>query len=493
MPLPRIPSIRVLQNPREMALGLIHQVNATTGRACPCHGGARHDHHHHSVTGGASRPKFASTINTSTDYAFEMAASSIRYGEGVTQEVGMDCANLHAKRVLVVTDPKIAKLSPLKRVLDSLKTSGVSHDVFDQVRVEPTDSSFAKAIAFAKNYKPDVIVAVGGGSTMDTAKAANLYSTYLEADFLDFVNPPIGKGLPVDRPLKPLIAIPTTAGTGSETTGTTIFDYEALGVKTGIAHRNLRPMLGIVDPLNTQSMPPQVRAASGLDVLCHALESYTAIPYNQRSPRPDNPLNRPAYQGANPISDIWSLKALGMVIQALPRSVKNPDDYQAQADMLLASTYAGIGFGNAGVHLCHGMSYPISGLVKNYHHPGYPTDHSIVPHGVSVAMTSPAVFKFTGAACPERHLEAAKLFVGADVSNARLEDAGTILSEKLREFLYKLDQLPNGLTGMGFQSSDIAKLVEGTLPQQRVLKLAPAGAGQQENLTKLFESSMSLF
>ncbi|KAJ3263174.1 Hydroxyacid-oxoacid transhydrogenase, mitochondrial, partial [Blyttiomyces sp. JEL0837] len=163
---------------------------------------------------------------------------------------------------------------------------------------------------------------------------------------------------------------PTTAGTGSETTGVAIFDYEPESFKTGIAHRNLKPLLGIVDPLNTRTMPPQVHVSSGLDVLCHALESYTAIPYNQRSPRPRDPIERPAYQGSNPISDMWSLKALRMCVENLPRAYKNPDDYAAQEQMILASTFAGIGFGNAGVHLCHGMSYPIAGLNKSYKHKG---------------------------------------------------------------------------------------------------------------------------
>ncbi len=211
-----------------------------------------------------------------------------------------------------------------------------------------------EAIAFAKPYRPDAFLAVGGGSVMDTAKLMNLYTEYPEADFLDFVNAPLGNGRPIDRKLKPLVAIPTTAGTGSETTGTAIFDLVEKRAKTGIAHRNLKPTLGLCDPLNTRTMPAAVKAASGLDVLCHSLESWTAIPFNERTPRPANPLLRPAYQGANPISDIFSLDALRRTVKYLPRAVKDPDDFEAQSEMLLAATLAGVGFGNAGVHLCHG-------------------------------------------------------------------------------------------------------------------------------------------
>lgn len=152
--------------------------------------------------------------------------------------------------------------------------------------------------------------------------------------------------------------------------------------KTGIAHRALKPTLGIIDPLNTRTAPSAVHSSSGLDVLCHSLESYTAIPFSERVPRPTNPILRPAYQGANPISDVFSLKALQMTAKYLPRAVKDPGDEEAQSQMLLAATLAGVGFGNAGVHLCHGLSYGISGGNKGYKHKGYEVDYPLIPHGV---------------------------------------------------------------------------------------------------------------
>ena len=328
-------------------------------------------------------------------------------------------------------------------------------------------------------------MAVGGGSVIDTAKAANLYSSH-PADFLDYVNPPVGKGLPVPGPVKPLFAIPTTAGTGSETTGVAIFDYEEMHAKTGIAHRMLKPTLGILDPENTRTLPSEVAASTGLDVLSHAIESYTAMPYTDR-PRPDGPLVRPAYQGSNPISDVWSLEALRMVREYLPRAVEDTGDDEARGMMLLAAAYAGVGFGNAGVHLPHGMSYPVSGMVKSYRPPGYAVDHPLVPHGVSVILNAPAVVRFTASANPERHLKAAEA-LGANVTGVKAADAGKVLADTITGFMRRL-KVPNGLRALGYDSSHIPALVEGTLPQHRVTKLSPRPA-EPEDLARLFEEAM---
>src|SRR5262249_17273904 len=346
-----------------------------------------------------------------------------------------------------MSDPTVSRLPPVQAVLESLESSGITFALFDRVRVEPTDESFLDAIAFAGRDTYDAFVAVGGGSTIDTAKAVNLYTTYPPADFLDYVNPPIGKGLPVPGPLKPLIAIPTTAGTGSETTGVSIFDLTRMHAKTGIASRLLKPALGLLDPENTRTMPREVAASTGLDILSHAIESYTALPFSQR-PLPERPKLRPAYQGSNPISDIWSLQALRMVSRYLVRAVNDADDDEARANMLLAASYAGVGFGNAGVHLPHGMSYPVSGHVRSYRAPGYKSDHPLVPHGSSLTPNAPPVFRYTAPANPDRHLEAAAA-LGADVSRARRDDAGRILADRITWFMRRLET-PNGLRAIGY-------------------------------------------
>ena len=420
------------------------------------------------------------------EIAFEMATSSIRYGVGVTREVGMDLADLGVKHALVVIDPVVATLPTGDVVRTSLDAAGVKFTVFDRVRVEPTDESFLDAIAFGTEHPFEAIVAVGGGSTIDTAKAVNLYVTYPPADFLDYVNPPIGKGLPVPGPLKPLIAIPTTAGTGSETTGVSIFDLKRMHAKTGIANRRLKPTLGLLDPDNTRTMPGSVAASSGLDILSHAIESFTALPYTDR-PMPDRPLLRPAYQGSNPISDIWSLASLDIVKNYLIRAASDPGDDEARGKMILAASYAGVGFGNAGVHLPHGMSYPVSGNVKRWVADGYSKDHPLVPHGFSVILNAPAVFRFTACANPERHLQAAAA-LGANVSGVKKEDAGKVLADRITWFMQQL-KTPNGLQAVGYSSSDIPALVEGTLPQHRVTKLSPRPANP-EDLAHLFEDAM---
>uniref|UniRef100_A0A8C9EIP4 Hydroxyacid-oxoacid transhydrogenase, mitochondrial n=1 Tax=Pavo cristatus TaxID=9049 RepID=A0A8C9EIP4_PAVCR len=413
-------------------------------------------------------------------YIFQMAISNIRYGEGVTKEIGMDLQNLGAKRVCFMTDRNLSQLPPVEAVLNSLTKSGINFQMYDNVRVEPTDQSFLDAIEFAKKGEFDAYVAVGGGSVIDTCKAANLYASSPTSDFLDYVNAPIGKGKAVTVSLKPLIAVPTTAGTGSETTGVAIFDFKELKVKTGIASRAIKPTLGIIDPLHTLSMPERIVANSGFDVLCHALESYTALPYKMRSPCPSNPINRPAYQGSNPISDVWALHALRIVAKYLKRAIRNPEDREARANMHLASAFAGIGFGNAGVHLCHGMSYPISGLVKTYKPKDYNVDHSLV-----VKLDSFLFSYYT------IHFPALCLILGADIRTARIKDAGLILADTLRKFLFDLN-VDDGLAAIGYSKADIPALVKGTLPQERVTKLSPRPQ-TEEDLSALFEASMKLY
>lgn len=480
---------------------ILRLINASQHSNCPCHG-SHTSHNAHAVFNQLRR--LATPVEkVDKEYAFEVAASNLRFGDGVTREVGMDLKNMKATKVAVFTDPNVANLFPMKMTIESLSSQQDLHfEIFDRVVTEPTEESWREAIAWSRQHDFSHFLAVGGGSVMDTAKAANLFTVYKDADLYDFINAPIGKGLAISQPLRPLIAVPTTAGTGSETTGTAILDITSKSFKTGIASRALKPTLGIVDTFNTETCPTAVHISAGLDVLFHSLESFTAIPYTERTPRPANPILRPAYQGSNPVADIFSFWALEQTVKYLPRVAKDKDNVEARRQLLLAASFAGIGFGNAGVHLCHGMSYPISGLNKKgpkYQHAGYQVNHPIIPHGISVALTGPAVFQFTAPSSPDRHRQALAVFKHTtllDQSITSIPDSavGCHLFEAIASFLDGLG-VPRGLEAVGYAKEDVPMLVEGTLPQRRVLDLAPgvgdvAGEDGREHLTRILEASL---
>jgi hydroxyacid-oxoacid transhydrogenase len=453
-------------------------------------------------------------------------------------------------------DPHVRTLDPFDTVMNSIQRHVVCKtkdevvvDVYDRIRVEPNNISFQHAIHYMQDRmsifgRYDAVIALGGGSTIDTAKAANLYASCPppSGDFYDYVNPPLGRGMsiPPQSFLTPLIAIPTTAGTGSETTSVAIFDDVPTRSKTGIANKRLRPTLGIVDPDNMSTLPSSVAKYSGMDVLCHALESYTAIPHwlrpSSTSGSSYSPLNRPAYQGSNPISDVWSLHALRECAMYLPRMVNDPaGDEQARSKMCLASSSAGMGFGNAGVHLCHGMSYAVASQVKDgYWTEGYPKNtygndvsdaanhnddaHGLVAHGLSVAINAPAVFRFTGQPgqicdpvaekySQDRHAECALILANARLqritdTNSSSPSMTSILSEKairqhpgealaneLLELMHLL-KIPVGLRSLGYTELDVIELSRATLPQHRVTKLSPRQPIELNELQELFTDAL---
>ena len=424
----------------------------------------------------------------SHETAFTIDSSSIKYGPGATREAGYDLQALGARRVMVVVDPNLLGSETVAVALDSLRRESVDFVIYDGVRVEPSDLSLQAAAEFAAAGDFDAYLAVGGGSTIDTAKAANLYATY-PADFYDYVNAPIGKGLPVPGPLKPLVAVPTTAGSGSEVSGMAIFGVSGMQVKTAIGHRALRPNMGIIDPDNTRTVPRLVAACVALDVLCPAIEGLSALPYTSRL-APETPGSRPTYQGANPISDIWSARAARMCVQYLPRVLADPGDDEARAQMILASTYGSIGFGNSGTTLAHGMSYPVCGMARDYYPEGYPNDHPMIPHGMGVALMSPAAFRFMGPASPQRFLLAAEL-MGVDTKDVGPEEAGNVVASAVVDFMRKCG-MPNGLRAVGYTEDDVDRLVEGTLPQHRVIKLSPRPASA-DDFRRMFLESMTLW
>jgi alcohol dehydrogenase class IV len=403
--------------------------------------------------------------------AFAVDSNAVTFGPGVLAECGPTLAALGCRRVALFTDARVAALAHVATARASLAAAGLDAVLFDEVHIEPTDRSMAVAAAFARDGRFDGYLSVGGGSVIDTCKAAALYATW-PADFFDYVNAPIGQGRPVPGPLPPHVACPTTAGTGSECTGIAIFDAVELGAKTGIASRRLRPTHALVDPTCTETLPASVVAAAGFDVLCHAVESYTARPFSAR-PRPASPSARPMSQGRNPWSDVGSLEALQLCGRYLVRAVADANDVEARHALAWAATLAGIAFGNAGVHLPHAMSYAVAGLAhdRGYHCPGYPEDEAFVPHGLSVIVNAPSVFRALAPSAPARHLEAART-LGADTRDAADADAGALLADKLVSMM-QMTHAPNGLSGVGYRADDVTRLARGAFAQKRLVDNAP--------------------
>jgi hydroxyacid-oxoacid transhydrogenase len=405
----------------------------------------------------------------SAEQVFTLEATPLKFGRGAAGDAGWELERLGVKRAMLVSDPGVVAAGITDRVREAVEAAGIETEVWGSARVEPTADSFAEAAAFAVDGGFDAFVGIGGGSSIDTAKVSDLISTH-GGEIMEYVNPPVGEGRKPPSPLKPLLAIPTTCGSGAEATTVAILDIPDQKVKTGISHRYLRPDQAIVDPSLTETLPPEVVASCGLDVICHAAESYIAKPYSQRD-APESPGDRPPYQGATPISDIWSAKALEYGGAHLRDAVAG--DVEARGWMMLAASLAGIGFGAAGVHIPHACAYPIAGLKHEYTPTGYPDDHPFIPHGQSVIVTAPAAFRYTYEAAPERHHRVAQLLTGdgADGPDA-LPEALSALMRDVRA--------PTGLQQLGYDEDDIPALVEGALKQQRLLVIAPREAGPNE-------------
>src|SRR5919107_1034947 len=409
------------------------------------------------------------TVSSEYEKAFKLEATPITFGPGASKEAGWEIKRLNAKRVMIVSDPGLVRVGITGQVREIIEAEGIECEVFDRVHVEPTLESLQEAPDFATDGSFEGFGGVGGGSSLDTAKVANLVATH-PAPVVEYISPPVGSGRKPPSPLKPLLAIPTTAGTGSEATEIAALDLPDLKTKVAISHPFLRPDHGIVDSLLTHSMPPDVTAACGLDVICHAAESFTARPYSSR-PAPETPGDRPPFQGSNPISDLWAARALEYGGLYLRRAVDNGDDMEARGNMMLAASIAGIGFGSAGTAIPHACAYPVASLKHAFRSPGYP-DEPFVPHGFAVIATAPAAFRFTYPANPKKHCQAAEFLAGEPFPKADENTLPDVLTRLMQDV-----GAPSGLRELGYDESDIDGLVSGALKQQRQLGIAPREAG----------------
>jgi len=424
-------------------------------------------------------------LTDASDKAFTIGMSTFTFGHGCLGEAGDQARELGLRRVALFTDAALRDSAHVATVSSSLAAAGVDVVIYDAVVVEPTTASFKAAAKFATEGGFDGYVSVGGGSVMDTCKAANLYATY-PAEFMTYVNAPIGAGQKVPGPVKPHIACPTTAGTGSETTGIAIFNLTEINAKTGIISRRLIPTVALIDPDVTRTLGKNVMAASGFDCMSHALESLTARAWPRRQ-NPARGASRPVSQGANPFSDALASEALKAVGKFLVRAVNDASDVEARTEMMYAATQAGIAFNAAGCHLPHGLSYAVSGLARDFHVPGYPEGKTLVPHGMAVVLNNPSVWRYTAPCAPERHIRAAA-FLGGDTRGTMLEDAGEALAGRVIE-LMRAAGMPNGLAELGFGSEDIDALANGAEPQYRVIRNAPKEVSR-DDLKSLFGSAM---
>lgn len=417
---------------------------------------------------------------------FTYAAPRLKFGPGAIAEIGHDVGALGARSALVVTDPRLAATGHPERVAEALRSAGLRVEVHDSAAVEPSDASLAAAVERAKGAAPfDAVVAVGGGSSIDTAKVVSLLLTN-PGELMDYVNAPVGGGRAPEQPVLPVVAVPTTTGTGAESTTVCVLDVLAAKVKTGISHERLRPVLAVVDPELTATQPPGVTASAGMDILCHALESWTARPYTSYEHKSAG--QRVPYCGSNPIADLYAEKAMRLLAGAFRGAVSG--DEAARTDMALAATFAGMGFGNAGVHVPHANAYPVAGRVhdlgSDFRPDGYDVDEAMVPHGMAVASTAPAAFALTFEADPQRHLAAAGWLdpggLDADVPEPER------LSAVLRRLMRDIGQ-PSGLAEIGYGEADVDGVVSGTMQQQRLLATAPREV-TEEDIAGVVRASM---
>jgi len=405
--------------------------------------------------------------------AFTVAMPRLSFGRGVLNEVGERCKRYSLRRVALFTDPYLLDGPLVAIAKQSLKDAGVETAIFSDIRVEPCDGTIMRGADFlgaSSSDRPfDGLVSVGGGSVIDTAKGALLIHQQ-GGHINDYFAPPIGHGKTLNTPVLPHLACPTTSGTGSECTSITVIRISSLNTKFVVANPYLLPTEAIVDPQCCDSLPPNVIASTGFDLCCHALECFTARAYNQHA-KVTNPNTRQYIQGANPFSDMVAKEALGIVNQYLVRGVNDSSDSEARSQLMWGATLAGIAFGNCGTHLPHAMSYGITHLMDNITTAGYKIESPFIPHGISVMVNAPAIFKYTGEATGIRHLEGAQC-LGADQKGATPGDAGEVLSKRLIQ-LMKDTHMPNGLSGVGFDSSHVKALAASSIRQTRAIANAP--------------------
>ncbi len=418
--------------------------------------------------------------------SYTVAMPKFTFGRGCLAEAGPRASSHGIRRAALFTDPHLREGPYVSTVCDSLRASGIEYDIFSDIRIEPDDDTVILASKFLIQGKHDGVISVGGGSVMDSAKAAMVYACY-PADFNHYFGPPVGPGNPVPGPVLPHLACPTTSGTGSECTSVAVIRINSFNTKFVIGSPHLLPNEALVDPVVCDSLPANIVASTGFDLLCHAIECYTAKAYTNWS-RVDDPLTRTMLQGANPWSDMAARQALEIVGKYIVRGVSDSSDREARDSLMFGASLAGMAFGNSGTHLPHAMSYGITHLMKDITTDGYNVASPFVPHGISVTVNAPAIFRYMADAEPRRHLDAAG-YLGATDTDASESEAGEVVASRIIE-LMRATNIPNGLSGVGFSSADVAALAASSIRQTRAINNAPRVASQ-DDLESIYQAAIS--
>ena len=378
-------------------------------------------------------------------------ADRLKFGPGAVAELPEEIRALGGESVLLVTDEGVREAGILDSVVEAFPP-GLEYDVFDEAESDPPAELFVRAGRYAEEVDPDVIVGLGGGSSIDVGKGASLLSAH-GGDVLDYVAPPTGEGQPIPGPTTPYVAVPTTAGTGSESTSVAVVSLPEQKLKVGISDKHLFPDLALVDPSLTVSLPPGPTASSGMDALSHAIEGYTTRRFDAKE-RPDSPADRPDYGGRNVLSDTLCHEAIDLVAGHLRRAVNNGSDLAARRNMSLGATMAALGFANAGLGATHALAYPVAGE----HH---------TPHGLTIALLLPEVMRFNAPSAPERYAEIARL-MGTDVSGLDRREAAEKAAVAVEELAADVG-IPDGLAAVGVTEDELPRFAEDTMQLQRLL------------------------
>jgi hydroxyacid-oxoacid transhydrogenase len=401
--------------------------------------------------------------------SFTIAVPKLTFGRGCLKEAGSRAARRGMTRVALFTDEFLKDGPYVSTVQQSLREAGLDYAVFSEIRIEADDTSVINAAEFIAGGGFDGVVSVGGGSVMDTAKAAMVYGLY-PSEFLDYFAPPLGQGMPIPGALLPHLACPTTSGTGSECTSLSVIRINELNTKFVLGNPVLLPDEALVDPACCDSLPGNIVASTGFDLLSHAIECYTSTAYT-RWAKVEDPLKRPYIQGANPWSDLAASRALEIAGEYLVRGVNDSSDSEARDQLMWGASLAGMAFGNTGTHLPHALSYGVTHLMHDITTDDYLVKSPFIPHGISVIASAPAIFRYTAAGAPERHLQAANS-LGANAWDAGPEEAGEVVADRIIELMKKTG-MPNGIGDLGFGAEDVKALSASSARQLRAIANAP--------------------